>query len=350
MTCELVTGSAGADHVSSADDGSMFASVFGAGRYAVHQGNDLAATLVNSNTVQVDTGAGFIDGRYFRVTSTETLTIDSGSQGDNRIDLIGFKYLYDSGTQTESGSLAVVKGTPTSGTPSLPTYTDGDITAGATEAFFPLYSIEIDGIVPSTPVKLFHFMSGTVSCPWPVGAVLQMTNATNPNDVYPGTTWQEIQGMFLLGSSSSYSLGSTGGAASVTLTTEQLPSHNHSYTKANATSGGTAITKAQLPNDTIGTFNMRAWGNSSDTQYTTITNATGAISTSTDSANKLTKLAYVGVDNVNSQKITIRTGGSGTAHTHSVGSTSANSGSTGSGSAVNNMPPYKVVNIWERVA
>ena len=349
MTCELVTGSYGTDHVSSADDGSMFASVFGAGRYAVHQGNDLAATLVNSNTVQVDTGAGFIDGRYFRVTSTETLTIDSGSQGDNRIDLVGFKYLYDSGTQTESGSLAVVKGTPTSGTPSLPTYTDGDITAGATEAFFPLYSIEIDGIVPSAPVKLFHFMSGTVSCPWPVGSVLQMTNATNPNDVYPGTTWQEIQGMFLLGSSSSYSLGSTGGASSVTLTTAQLPQHSHSYDKANATSGGTAITKAQLPNTSLGSFNIRAWGDSGNSQNI-ITNTSGGVSSAADSANKLTKLAYVNASDVNSQKITISTGGSGSAHTHSVGTTSANSGNTGSGSAVSTMPPYKVVAMWERTA
>ena len=341
MTCELVTGSAGTDHVSSADDGSMFASVFGAGRYAVHQGNDLAAALVNSNTVQVDTGAGFIDGRYFRVTSTETLTIDSGSQGDNRIDLIGFKYLYDSGTQTESGNLAVVKGTPTSGTPSLPTYTDGDITAGATEAFFPLYSIEIDGIVPSDPVKLFHFMSGTVSCPWPVGSVLQMTNSTNPNDVYPGTTWQEIQGMFLLGSSSGYSLGSTGGAASVTLTTAQLPSHNHSYNKPNANTGSTTLTTSQIPShthvirsnndDPLASFGVNA----------TWTNSSSGIKLFTDTDSTSHRMTYVNATN--------STGG-GQGHTHAIGTASANSGNTGSGSAVSTMPPYKVVNMWERTA
>ena len=341
MTCELVTGSYGTDHVSSADDGSMFASVFGAGRYAVHQGNDLAATLVNSNTVQVDTGAGFIDGRYFRVTAAETLTIDSGSQGDNRIDLVGFKYLYDSGTQTESGSLAVVKGTPTSGTPSLPTYTDGDITAGATEAFFPLYSIEIDGITPSTPVKLFHFMSGTVSCPWPIGSVLQMTNATNPNDVYPGTTWQEIQGMFLLGSSSSYSLGSTGGTASNTLTTAQLPSHNHSYSKANATSGSTTLTANQIPSHYHAIRSNRGVQLASFGANTTWTNSTSGIDVFTDSAATAHRTSYVDAT---------QSAGGGQGHTHTVSTSSANSGSTGSGSAVNNMPPYKVVNIWERTA
>ena len=341
MTCELVTGSYGADHVSSADDGSMFASVFGAGRYAVHQGNDLAATLVTSNTVQVDTGAGFIDGRYFRVTAAETLTIDSGSQGDNRIDLIGFKYLYDSGTQTESGSLAVVKGTPTSGTPSLPTYTDGDITAGATEAFFPLYSIEIDGITPSAPVKLFHFMSGTVSCPWPVGSVLQMTNSTNPNDVYPGTTWQEINGMFLLGKSSSHSLGSVGGAESVTLTTAQLPSHVHSYSKANATSGSTALTVNQMPLHSHAILSNRGVKLASFGANTTWTQSTSGIDVFTDSSSTAHRTSYVDA--------TQGTGG-GQGHTHGVGTTSANSGSTGSGSAVSTMPPFKVVAMWERTA
>ena len=321
----------------SADDGSMFASVFGAGRYAVHQGNDLAATLVNSNSVQVDTGAGFIDGRYFRVTSTETLTIDSGSQGDNRIDLVGFKYQYDSGTQTESGSLAVVKGTPTSGTPSLPTYTDGDITAGATEAFFPLYSIEIDGITPSTPVKLFNFMSGTVSCPWPVGSVLQMTNATNPNDVYPGTTWQEIQGMFLLGSSSGHALGTSGGAETVTLTSANMPAHTHTYDKANATSGSTTLTVNQIPSHTH-SFNL-GQGNGSQGSGKYVVATPGNVP-----AGLVSFTTGVSKSDANNN-----TGG-GQAHTHSVGTSSTNSGSTGSGTAVSTMPPYKVVNMWERTA
>ena len=384
MACELVTGSAGTDHVSSADDGSMFASVFGPGRYAVKQGNDLAATLVNSNTVQVETGAGFIDGRYFRVTSAETLTIDSGAQGYNRIDLVGFKYEYDSGTQTETGSLAVVKGTATSGTPSAPTYTDGDINAGATEAFFPLYSIEIDSITPSDPVKLFKTLGATVSCPWPVGAVLQMTNGNNPNDIYPGTTWQEIQGRFLLGSSSSYTLGNTGGAATVTLTTAQLPSHSHglnshthtvgahthglnshthTYAKASSPTGSTTLTTSQIPShthtirsnndDPLASFGVNA----------TWTNSSSGIKLFTDSDSTSHRMTYVNATNA--------TGG-GTGHTHTVststtntgaasgntasnssfntGAASGNTATAGSGSAHDNMPPYKVVNMWERTA
>ena len=56
----------------------------------------------------------------------------------------------------------------------------------------------------------------------PVGSVLCFTNDTNPNDIYQGTTWQKIEGRFLLGSSSSYALGSTGGSADAVVV-----QHNH---------------------------------------------------------------------------------------------------------------------------
>lgn len=301
MTCELITGSAGVEHVSSADDGSMFASVFGEGRYAVHQGDDLAATMGSANSCTIATGAGFMDGRYWRVTAAETLTIDSGAQGVNRIDLVGVKYQYDNGTGIESCSLAVVKGTSVAGTPSEPTYTDGDILEGAAEAFFPLYSIEITGITPATPVRLFNFMPSTVSCPWPVGAVLQLTNGTDPNGIYPGTTWSLIQGMFLLGSSGSHALGTTGGAETVTLTDANLPQNYASfgiYPGIGPLSGGESVgNKNVVPSD-ITTADTRHFVATSSTSTSTI------------------------------KKVTL----------------------TGSGTAVNKMPPFKVVNMWERVS
>lgn len=335
MTCELVTGSSGTEHVSSADAGSMYASVFGAGRYAVNQGDNFAAELASSNSVQIGTGACFIDGRYFRVTSPETVSFDSGAQGVNRIDLVGVKYVYDSGTGVETGTLDVVKGTATSGTPEIPTYTDGNILEGATQAFYPLYSITITGVNAGDPVQLFHTMTSTVNCPWPVGAVLQMTNATNPNDVYPGTTWQKIQGAFLLGSSSGHSLGTTGGAETVTLTTANLPSHNHSYSKSDATSGSTVLSVDQIPSHTH-TFNR---GNGSGS-----TNGKYVVAWGTSALGLTNYSSGTGKNDANEP-----TGG-GQGHTHAVSTSSAMSGNTGSGSAVNNMPPYKVVNMWERVA
>ena len=49
----------------------------------------------------------------------------------------------------------------------------------------------------------------------------------------------EIQGRFLLGRSSSYANGSTGGASTVALSTAQMPSHSHDqYVTANSGSEG----------------------------------------------------------------------------------------------------------------
>ena len=41
------------------------------------------------------------------------------------------------------------------------------------------------------------------------------------------STWEQLQNRFLLGAGSSYTNGSTGGAATVTLTINQIPSHTH---------------------------------------------------------------------------------------------------------------------------
>ena len=49
-------------------------------------------------------------------------------------------------------------------------------------------------------------------------------NSTNPGTLFGGT-WEQIQGRFLLGMSSSYPAGSQGGEAEHTLTEAEMPSH-----------------------------------------------------------------------------------------------------------------------------
>ena len=48
-----------------------------------------------------------------------------------------------------------------------------------------------------------------------------------------GGTWEKIEGRFLLGASSAYPVGSTGGEATHTLTVNEMPKHQHRiWTKA----------------------------------------------------------------------------------------------------------------------
>lgn len=59
---------------------------------------------------------------------------------------------------------------------------------------------------------------------YPVGSFYISAKSTNPGTFFGGT-WEQIQGRFLLGMSSSYPAGSTGGEATHTLTTSEMPSH-----------------------------------------------------------------------------------------------------------------------------
>ena len=62
---------------------------------------------------------------------------------------------------------------------------------------------------------------------YPVGAVYISVNSTSPASLFGGE-WESIGGRFLLGADSTYTAGSTGGEATHTLKTTEMPSHNHS--------------------------------------------------------------------------------------------------------------------------
>ena len=85
---------------------------------------------------------------------------------------------------------------------------------------------------PSNPQtnQLFFLTIGSnliLDSVYPVGSIYMNVNSTNPGTLFGGT-WEQIQGRFLLGTSSSYPAGSQGGEATHTLTESEMPTHgNH---------------------------------------------------------------------------------------------------------------------------
>lgn len=76
---------------------------------------------------------------------------------------------------------------------------------------------------------------GAVSTPsktWvpPVGMIITTGSPISPAELYDGTSWARITDRFLIGAGESYSLGSTGGSATHTLTVAEMPAHSHSAT------------------------------------------------------------------------------------------------------------------------
>ena len=64
---------------------------------------------------------------------------------------------------------------------------------------------------------------------YPVGSIYLSSKNTNPGTLFGGT-WVQIKDRFILAAGDYYSNGATGGAATVTLTVSNMPSHSHSFT------------------------------------------------------------------------------------------------------------------------
>lgn len=154
----LVTGYAGAAHVTAADQGSLNAAMFGAESYVLDRGSKLAATVESNNSITIADGDIMMQGRHARIEegSTVALTIENGTQGSYRNDLIVARYTKDSNTGIEDVNLVVIKGTPAASNPSDPAYTSGDIIHdNVLTADMPLYRVPLDGLTVQTLVPLF---------------------------------------------------------------------------------------------------------------------------------------------------------------------------------------------------
>ena len=151
----LITGKAGAPHITSSDQGAMQAGLVGNGNYLLQGGDGKfpAVTMQSANKALVPVLNLVIEGRYARVTAAETVTIESGVTGRNRNDLICVKYTRDS-NNIETIALAVLKGTATSGTAADPTVPSGSILNNSGTVWIPIARIPISGITAGTPVML----------------------------------------------------------------------------------------------------------------------------------------------------------------------------------------------------
>ena len=143
---------------------------------------------------------------------------------------------------------------------------------------------------------------------YPVGAIYLSINNTNPSTLFGGQ-WEQLKDKFLLGCGDTYQNGATGGEASHTLTSTEMPSHTHSAS-TNSTGGHR--------------HTFKGW-------WTT----KGDGST-----------AYACVARTE-QNDPVEYGSFATAGEHSHTVTINN---TGDGQAHNNMPPYLAVYMWKRIS
>lgn len=176
------------------------------------------------------------------------------------------------------------------------TITDTGMTVGDC-AYFNTYGASSDTsniyLIPTVVYgvkNLFNNSLTNLDAIYPIGSIYMSVNNVNPTLLFGGT-WEAIENRFLLGAGSSYTAGATGGAATVSLTQNNMPNHYHNVTTTNATG-------------TLANPGKQLRGNSSN--YYAVNGGTGYTVVQTDAI------------------------GAGTAH--------------------NNMPPYLVVYMWKRTA
>ena len=163
---ELVTGHGAEPHVDADDHALLYASFIGSGVYRLTGVKTAEIEVTSENEVTISPGMFLIHGRFARVKDPISLSIETGSQGQNRNDLVVCEYSY-SGNETEIDDmeLVVVTGTPANpGSETDPSIEDDltlfDIEYGGsitdeTIIQVPLWRVPKEGLTTQDPVALF---------------------------------------------------------------------------------------------------------------------------------------------------------------------------------------------------
>lgn len=168
---------------------------------------------------------------------------------------------------------------------------------------------------------------------YPVGSIYISVNNTSPSVLFGGE-WEQIQEKFLLSAGETHTAGTTGGEFTHTLTTDEMPQHNH--TASSDSAGAHTHTRGTM--EIYGAWD-RFWCEYNGTK--------GAVEVTRqqqgwlghDVANVHAEANFYGSRNWSGA--TSENGD----HSHTI-----TVGNNGSGNAHNNTPPYLAVYMWKRVA
>jgi hypothetical protein len=170
----------------------------------------------------------------------------------------------------------------------------------------------------TTQIATTAFVTAGLAAAYPVGAIFLSTVSTNPSTLLGFGTWVAYgSGRMLISQDATYPAGTTGGSATTTLITANLPSHTHSFSATTGTMNSNTSHTHQ-----IGSRDSTANNGGDPNQEFVNDFGTGNGPAATTSS--------VNID-----------------HTHNVSGTT---GGTGSGTAATTISPYISVYMWNRTA
>lgn len=158
MAVNIVTGMTGTEHITSDDDRSVNAALFGSGKYVLEYGSQFAIVIVNNNQIRVRDGMCMNQGTQMGIelNDYEDVVVENGVSGMVRNDIIVMRYERNADNGIESAKLVVIKGTAGE-TATDPSYNIGNILDGGDLIDdMPLFRVKIDSLTISAVEPLFE--------------------------------------------------------------------------------------------------------------------------------------------------------------------------------------------------
>lgn len=153
---KIMSGKTGAPHVTSQQFRQLVEGTVGQGSYILNSGENLEAELSSNNLLKIRSGIMSHHGNLSIVDigTYDEVTIQNGTQGMKRIDLIVNRYTKNDETGIEENEWVVIMGTPDAESPVAPAYTEGNLQEGDLVDDCPVFEVHLDGINVTEVVNL----------------------------------------------------------------------------------------------------------------------------------------------------------------------------------------------------